>query len=61
MGTARVIQEEETGTKQSNSKRVLINLKEKNIGTEMKNPKQGLTSTKDLNTMLPERHESPLP
>ena len=53
MGTARLKQEEEAGTKI-----VVRNLAEGNVGTKEKSPKLDLTNAKDLTIELPEGCES---
>ena len=50
MGTSIVEEEEEVDTR--NSKRVVKNLKERNVDTKKKSPKQGLTSAEDLTIKL---------
>ena len=58
MGTARVKQEADTD--KNNSKRVVKNIKERNVGTIMgKSPKQGQTRAKDLSIELPEGRQLP--
>ena len=52
MITARVKQEEEAD--KNNSKRVITNVKERNM--VKKRNKKGLTSTKDLTIMLPSKY-----
>ena len=41
----------------NNRKRVVRNLKERNVGTKWKSPKQSLTSARDLTIELPEGRE----
>ena len=45
--------------KNSSIKRVVRNVKERNVGTKMKNPRQSLTIAHDLTIELPEGRESP--
>ena len=52
MGTATLKQEEKADN--SNSKRVVRNLEQRNAGTKGKSPKQSLISAKDLTIELSE-------
>ena len=59
MRTARVKQEEDADKRIGNRKRVVRNVKERNVGTiREKSPKQGLTRAKDLTNELPEGRET---
>ena len=59
MGTVRVKQQ---GSRhKNNSKRVVINLEERDVDTKGKSPKQSLTSAEVLNIEISEEHESPYP